>query len=358
LKEVRKMQWWKITNQSGDSAELLLYGSIGDDWLYENTSRDFANAIQGLKAYRNITIRVNSPGGEVTAAQAIYSLIKSLPAYVTMVIDGLAASAASLIVMAGNKIIMPANALMMIHNPMIYAAGDQNDMLHAAEVLQKTKETMLTVYSEKTGKDSGVISQMMDVETWMTAAEALQNGFIDEIDADTPVNVFAKGSEKLIFNGLSVDMKPFKNIPTAYVTAASTRPAHGRRMEESIMNAEQLKTEHPDIYNQVYIAGVTAERERIKGIDGIRTAGYEAIKSKAKYETFEQAGAVAVSILNAQAARMTGAVADIAADVQASNVNAIPMGDAPEVEPAAEAAVTKRLIQKAVDAANANIKKG
>ena len=91
------MQWWKITNQTNDNAELLLYGDIGDRWYHDNNSKDFADMLQSLKTVRNITIRVNSPGGEVTAAQAIYSLIKSHPAHVTMVIDGLAASAPALL---------------------------------------------------------------------------------------------------------------------------------------------------------------------------------------------------------------------------------------------------------------------
>lgn len=176
------MQWWKITNQSNDNAELLLYGSIGDGWFSDNSSKDFANELQRLKGVQSITVRINSPGGEVMAAQAIYNLIKSHPANITVIIDGLAASAASLVAMAGDKIIMPSNALMMIHNPMLYAAGDRNDMLHAADVLEKVKNSLISVYSEKTGKDSVTLSKMMDAETWMSADEAFAEGFIDEID--------------------------------------------------------------------------------------------------------------------------------------------------------------------------------
>jgi ATP-dependent Clp endopeptidase proteolytic subunit ClpP len=351
------VKWWTITNQSNESAELLLYGDIGDGWLYDNSSRDFANALQGLRAARNITIRINSPGGEVTAAQAIYSLIKSHPASVTVVIDGIAASAASLIVMAGDRIVMPSNALLMIHNPMIWAVGDHGDMIHAADTLEKVKDTMINVYSEKTGKDSGALSEMMDNETWMTAAEAYHEGFIDQVDAGAAVDIRASNDgDALIANGLVVDLKKYRNMPAAVVAAANERPMHGRGMEGKRVNVDQIKAEHPDVYTQIFNAGITAERERIKGIDNICATGYEAVKSKAKYETFEQAGKVAIDILNAQAARVAGAAHDIGADVMASNVNDIPMGDAPEQEPTAESAIAKKLIQKAVEAANANMK--
>jgi len=352
------MQWWKITNQSSDNAELLLYGDIGDGWFYDNSSKDFANALQGLRTARSITVRVNSPGGEVTAAQAIYNLIKSHPAHVTMIIDGIAASAATLILMAGNRIIMPSNALMMIHNPMIVAVGDHNDMLHAAEILEKAKETMLNVYSERTGKDRTDLSKLLDDETWMTAAEALQEGFIDEVDTNTIVNfISSNGGNGLAVNGLAVDLSKYKKVPAAFNTAENMRVSDNRETEGKNVNANQIKTDHPDVYNQIYNAGIAAERERIKGIDTIRAAGYEAIKNKAKYETFDEAGTVAIDIINAQAAKLSGVSADINADIQASNVNDIPMGDAPELEPTAEAATAKKLVQKAVEAANANFKK-
>lgn len=160
----------------------------------------------------------------------------------------------------------------------------------------------------------------------------------------------------MVVNGLPVDFTRYKNIPVAIMAAANTiKPSNGGHKEEKIMNAEQLKTEQPDIYNQIYNVGVAAERERIKGIDSIRAAGYEAIKNKAKYETFDQAGNVAVDIINAQAARVTGVANNLASDIQVSNVNDIPMGDAPALEPGAEATAAKNLIQKAIDAANANI---
>jgi len=349
-------KWWTITSQTSDNAEILLYGDIGDRWWSDNNSKDFADVLQSLKTVRNITIRVNSPGGEVTAAQAIYSLIKGHPAYVTMIVDGLAASAASLILMAGNRIIMPTNALLMIHNPMIYAVGDHKDMLHAADVLEKVKETMLNVYSEKTGKDRNALSELMDTETWMTATEALQEGFIDEVDTSTIVNLLpGNASNALVVNGITVDLKHYKNMPASILAAVNMRPT-SRETEGRNVNADQIKADYPDAYNKIYNAGIAAERERMRAIDSIRATGHEAIINKAKYETLEEAGKVAIDILNAQAAKLTGTASDIAADITASNVNAIPMGDAPDQELTPEAAASKKLIQKAIDAANANMK--
>ncbi len=349
------MQWFKITAQTADSAELLLYGTIGDGWFDDNSSISFANTLQGLKNVSNITLRINSPGGEVVAAQAIYNLIKSHSAYVTVIIDGLAASAASLVAMAGNRIIMPSNAILMIHNPSAYVIGDSAELTHAAEVLQKTKETMIAVYAQKTGKSTNELSKLMDSEKWFTAQEALDYGLIDEIDSTAIVNYISGANNTLTINGLSVEMQKYKNMPIV----AMTNPTIPQKKGKFIMTAEQLKSENPAIYNQIYNQGVTDERSRIKAIDSINVgAAYDSIKHKAKYETFQSSGEAAIAIINAQTASMKNTSAAIADDIKASGVNSIPMGEAPFDEQAPEQTTIKGLIQKAIAAANSNIQGG
>lgn len=214
-----KNGFWEFRNEAEENddepAELLLYGEISGEswWGDETTPQQFAEALNDLDG-RDLTIRINSGGGDVFAAQAIYNQLKTYKGKKTVRIDGLAASAATLVTCAGDTVIMPDNALFMIHNPacLLFDFYDVPALTKMAERLETVKQTITNVYLKKTkgSLSEDEIKQMMDAETWMTADEASGYGFVDETDEETPVeNSFANGC--LIVNSVSCDVSRFKN---------------------------------------------------------------------------------------------------------------------------------------------------
>lgn len=128
-----------------------------------------------------MTVWLNSPGGDCVAAAQIYNMLKEYPGNVTIKIDGIAASAASLIAMAGDNVLMSPVSMMMIHNPLTMAVGNADDMQKAAEMLNEVKDSIINAYELKTGLSRARLSHLMDDETWMNAVKAVELGFADGI---------------------------------------------------------------------------------------------------------------------------------------------------------------------------------
>ena len=175
-------------NQSQEeSAErvLELYGTIAEEsWFDDDVTpkmfRDELFADTGP-----VTVWLNSPGGDCIAASQIYSMLMDYPGEVTVNIDGIAASAASVIAMAGTKVLMAPTALMMIHNPATMAFGDHNDMKAAVKMLDEVKQSIINAYSLRTGLSDEELSRMMEAETWMNARKAIALGFADGMLEDS-----------------------------------------------------------------------------------------------------------------------------------------------------------------------------
>ena len=129
----------------------------------------------------NITVWINSPGGDCVAAAQIYNMLIDYPHDVTVKIDGIAASAASVIAMAGTKVLMSPVSMLMIHNPMTVAMGDSGEMRKAIEMLASVKDSIINAYEIKTGLSRAKLSHLMDAETWMDAGKAVELGFADEV---------------------------------------------------------------------------------------------------------------------------------------------------------------------------------
>ena len=146
--------------------------------------RDELNAGEG-----DITVWINSPGGDCIAASQIYSMLMDYKGNVTVKIDGIAASAASVIAMAGTKVLMAPTALIMIHNPATAAFGDHEDMKKAIEMLDEVKESIINAYEIKTNQSRAKLSHLMDAETWMNANKAIELGFADDILTDEKLAV-------------------------------------------------------------------------------------------------------------------------------------------------------------------------
>ena len=199
-------RFWNFIKNADNTGELQLYGEIADStwWGDEVTPKDFKKDLDALGDISVLNVYINSPGGDVFAGQAIHSMLKRHKAKVNVYIDGLAASIASVIAMAGDKIIMPKNAMMMIHNPWTWAFGNSNDFRKLADDLDKIRESMIAAYLEK-AKDLGEenLAELLDAETWLTAEDALAYGFIDEIDESKAV---AACVDKKY-------LKAYKNIP-------------------------------------------------------------------------------------------------------------------------------------------------
>lgn len=160
---------------------LFLNGTIAEEsWFDDDVTpqlfRDELNAGSG-----DITVWINSPGGDCVAAAQIYNMLMNYKGNVTIKIDGIAASAASVIAMAGTKVIMSPVSMMMIHNPATAAFGDSADMQKAIAMLDEVKESIINAYEIKTGLSRAKLSLLMDAETWMDANSAVEMGFADEI---------------------------------------------------------------------------------------------------------------------------------------------------------------------------------
>jgi len=170
----------KILNKN-ESAEIWLYEDIGSSWFGGVTAKDFAEEMKAIKNAKQITVYINSPGGDVFDGISIYNQIRRHPAEVTVEIDGVAASIASLIAMSGDRIIMAENATMMIHKPWGGSFGTADEMRKYADTLDMVEDQIADTYTKRTGTAKEVVAQLMADETWMKSDQALQYGFIDEI---------------------------------------------------------------------------------------------------------------------------------------------------------------------------------
>jgi ATP-dependent Clp protease protease subunit len=183
-------KFWNFKNVKEDPkiGELDIYGEIADSswWGDEVTPKQFKKDMDALGDISELNVYINSPGGDVFAGQTIYSILKRKKCAVNVYIDGLAASAASVIAMVGradgNTLNMPKNAMLMIHNPWSIAWGYASDMRQMADTLDKIRDSIVAVYKDGSNLEEKDIIELMDAETWMTAQDALDYGFIDHIE--------------------------------------------------------------------------------------------------------------------------------------------------------------------------------
>lgn len=177
-----KRKFWNwIRNEGASERTLFLNGEISDEtWFGDEVNPQiFRDELESGTG--NVTVWINSPGGDVFAAAQIYSMLRDYKGTVNIRIDSLAASAASVIAMAGDKVSMNPVGMLMIHDPMMMAAGNTRDMEKAIDILNEVKETIINAYSARTNLSHKKISELMSNETWMNAKKALELGFVDEI---------------------------------------------------------------------------------------------------------------------------------------------------------------------------------
>lgn len=209
-------EFWKFKNNADGEAELLLYGEISDASWYgdEVTPKKFADDLAACGG-KNLTVRVNSPGGDVFAAQAIYNQLKAYTGKVTVKIDGMCASAATVIACAGETVIMPSNTIYMIHNPKSAMLGyyDAVQLGKVSDRLTTVKQTIVNVYMGRVGNalSEVQVKHKMDSEEWMTADKAKEYGFVDEIADEIPIENRWEDN-LLIVNSVSCKLDRFENV--------------------------------------------------------------------------------------------------------------------------------------------------
>lgn len=175
---VKSNTWFRMKASANNEADIYIYDEIG---YWGVTAKQFVNDLKALGDVSHINLHINSPGGDVFDGIAIFNALKHHGAAITVHIDGLAASMASVIAMVGNPVIMPENTMMMIHKPWGFAGGDANDMRDYADLLDKVESVLIPAYAAKTGKTSDEIAAMLEDETWLDGAECLAMGFADQV---------------------------------------------------------------------------------------------------------------------------------------------------------------------------------
>src|SRR5690348_2927540 len=197
----RQVVGLKFFNEA-DALTLEVYDVIGADFFGEGiTAKSVSEALNGSKG--PVNVRINSPGGDAFEGIAIHNVLRSSGRPINVVVDGVAASAASIIAMAGDARTMATGTMMMIHNAMMFSIGDAAEMRKAAEVLDAVSGSIADVYAQRTKNDKQKVLDWMSAETWMTPQEAVDRGFADKMSGDKP-----KAKNEF-------DLSIFKNAPEA-----------------------------------------------------------------------------------------------------------------------------------------------
>jgi ATP-dependent Clp protease, protease subunit len=323
-------------------------------WVYDlfripatspsKVSRVVENAIRNNVKELNVVI--NSGGGSVFSASEIYTELKKFAGNVKVEIVGVAASAASVIAMAGTHIAMAPTGQLMIHNAMNSAEGDYRVMNHNSDFLQKVNRSIMNAYISKTGKTVDELKQLMDAETWMTAQEAKEAGFIDEIMFESEVGAVASMNIPELSGGMLPEevINRMRELLANQEKGISVVNSVGvqQNIKEGVnkkMDLQELKNQYPElveqIRNEAKEEAIAAERKRIQEIENIAVPGAEEIINKAKFETDATAGEVAVEILKNDALKKSMMLQNIKEDAQPINeveANALPKSKDEEVD--------------------------
>ena len=335
-----------IKNLAKNKSEVLVYGDIGE-WD-DVTSTGFVAQLEGLKGH-DLSVRINSSGGSVFTAQAIFSALRRHEGNTTAWIDGICASAATFIATACNRVVMPRNAMYMIHKPLTGKIGNANDFRRAADILDVVENTMTPAYMEKTGKTKEEISSLLEAETYMTADDALAYGFIDEIEDSIKIAASIDG-DFLNYGGEKVSIKKVPQPLLNTVKSNDTQTKGGETMDLTT-----LKASHADVYAQAKQDGVAeaqadiknavdAERKRIQDIQDVALAGQDDLVKNAIKDGLS-AGEFAIAAMKATKDKGANHIANRA--VETAVVATIP-----DVTPAPTAVATEEdKLANALDAA-------
>ena len=235
-------KFWKWTNQAETETipvarTLHLNGTIAEESWFDDDVTPQLFKEELMAGSGDITVWINSPGGDCVAAAQIYNMLMDYPGNVTVKVDGIAASAASVIAMAGTTVLMSPVSMLMIHNPMTVAFGDSAEMQKAIEMLASVKDSIINAYEIKTGLSRAKLSHLMENETWMNANKAVELGFADGILEDAKR---MSGTEAYAFSGKTVEAAIINKARAKAKPVAQAKPT-GRSVDELMERLNLLK---------------------------------------------------------------------------------------------------------------------
>lgn len=344
-----------MTHKLIKNSELVLYGFVGAPaWMNDGFSAD--SVLEALAEFEDgddIVVRINSGGGLAFSGVAIYNALRQKDANIIVRVDGIAASAASIIAMAGDEVIMGDGAMMMIHNASGFAMGTKEDFQKEAEVLNKLDGSLASIYVKATGLKESRVRKMMDEETWMTAEEAVDEGFATKMDEQTGDE---EASTPVVFNYRAYKHPPPQFAALADVWAERTaraaahsasKPAMEKQMTkqaaEPASPAAQAKitsaSEVPqDIAAQIAAQAVAAERERIASLEEVAMPGYESLLADYRKDGTKTKNDLAIAIVQAEKQKKANLKQSLADDEkQVKNLSPQPTttaNDPVEIKPA------------------------
>ena len=338
--------WDFIPGTETNPPEMLLYGPISSQqswWEDRVTPQQFNKELAALGDVPEIVVRINSGGGDVFAANAIFTRLKDHTAKITVKIDGWAASAATIIAMAGDTIKIARNGVFMIHDPAmtVWDTFRAEDFEKMADELKVIKQSIVNTYAMKTGMGADEIAALMSEEKWWTGDEAVTNGFCDELMFEE-ANTVVENSSKIVVNSTPIDISAFKTVPKMLLNsphnpgglinisaAAKNKPKEEKEMAavENIGTVDALKAAYPDlvatIQNEAAAAATAAERSRIKAIEDMAGGNYADIVSDAKFVNPCTAEQTAMKIIAEQNKQGGQYIQNRNADADASGVNGV-----------------------------------
>ena len=384
-----------VTDLGGGDAELVLYGDVmGDEprdlWTGEPTgeqavSTERINAeMERLRGASRVTVRLNSCGGDAFAGIAIYNALKGLDADITVRIEGIAASAASVIACAGDTVVAMPGSIFMVHDPACalfgyYGAADL-DLIKAD--LEATHRALCGIYAQKTGMDEASVEEMVRAETWLVGPEIHDAGFADEYDdheAADPDEVGEQDEEGAVINGVRHDMRAYRRVPDLAARVAASASAGPDRKQpirtqeppaagadaavanreeppqaaqergEGPMDLTELRSQHPDLVAEIEAAAAKQERDRIAAIDEIAPGIPADMVADAKYANPVSAEALAFRAMKADAERAAAYMRDAKEDAEESGAEGVETD--PEKDDDPEAAKRKECAEAAAYAA-------
>jgi len=344
-------KFWNFIDE-GETAKLQLFGTIQseEDWWSEDcvTYRDFITELNGLGDKKEIEVLIQSGGGDVFAANAIYSALVMNKARITGTVIGICASAATIVLMACDSRKIAKNAILMAHNPSVSLWGSYqaDELLKLAEVTNQVKKSIVAAYMERLDKTEEEINRLMDEESWYVGQEAVDAGFCDSVaEADFQDSAFTKN---FMVDGIPYSFKNYveKFVPDSirkkvqdlsaprggsgafFDTSKQPQKGNGKMEEENrgtgvISDAAGLKAAYPQLCAQIAADAVAAERERLKAIDEIALGIPEDVLMKARYDDPVSAADLALAQMKADNAAGKRFLEQMAEDMQDSGAVAV-----------------------------------
>lgn len=224
---MKRNPWYRIEAKADDEAEILIYDEIGESWFGGVSAKQFVEDVNKVTAPR-MNVRINSIGGSVFEGLAIYNALARHPARVVVHVDGIAASIASIIALAGDEVHMAENAFLMIHNPHAVAWGNAKAMREMADMLDKVGSSLVDTYVKRTNNDAETVQAWMDEEKWFSAEEAIEAGFATAVTeasntrAVMDLSRFRNAPATLAAQAEPVDLEPAGPTPELVALAAAS----------------------------------------------------------------------------------------------------------------------------------------